>query len=145
MEPAQTTIPILKEYIKIKKLHDTHVICKGAFSEAGQLYFCEGNGPGNSITSQGDNKIEVISIDEMLQGDKATYIKMDIEGAEMAALLGAQNTIRKYKPKLAICIYHKPDDLWKIPTYILKEYPWYKIYIRHYSYDIFETVLYATT
>lgn len=88
--------------------------------------------------------VKTISIDEMLEGEKCTFIKMDIEGAEMEALQGAQKSISKYYPKLAISIYHKDDDLWKIPYYIKKTWPEYKLYIRHYTYVTTETVLYAT-
>lgn len=80
----------------------------------------------------------------MLKGKEATYIKMDIEGAEMAALEGARKTIAKFRPKLAISIYHEDDDLWKIPFYIKKQYPWYRLFIRHYTSVTTETVLYAT-
>ena len=69
--------------------------------------------------NQGKIQIKAVSIDEMLAGERASFIKMDIEGAEMPALIGAQKTIEKYKPKLAISIYHKEDDLWEIPYYIL--------------------------
>lgn len=79
----------------------------------------------------------------MVGSDNVTFIKMDIEGAEMEALEGAQKTIERCKPKLAISIYHKEDDLWEIPYYILKKYPWYKIYIRHYALTTNETVMYA--
>ena len=96
------------------------------------------------INEKGLEKIKTISIDEMLDGDKATYIKFDIEGAEMAALEGAKKTIQKHKPKLAISIYHKEDDLWKIPFYIKEKYPWYRLYMRHYTSVTTETVLYAT-
>ena len=68
---------------------------------------------------------------------------MDIEGAEYKALLGAEKTIKKYKPKLAICIYHKPEDVWEIPWLIHQFNPNYKFYLRHYSLTSPETVLYA--
>lgn len=68
---------------------------------------------------------------------------MDIEGAEYKALLGAEKTIKKYKPKLAICIYHKPEDVWEIPMLIHKINPNYRFYVRHYSLTTPETILYA--
>ena len=86
----------------------------------------------------------VVSIDDMVGDDKVTFIKMDIEGAEMEALEGAKQTIERNRPKLAISIYHKEEDLWEIPFYILSKYPWYKIYMRHYTLTTNETVLYAT-
>ena len=72
-----------------------------------------------------------------------TYIKMDIEGAEMEALLGAQGNIKNNKPKLAICLYHKPEDIIEIPHIILSINPDYKLAIRHYTTCNWETVLYA--
>ena len=68
---------------------------------------------------------------------------MDIEGSEMAALRGAKDTITKNKPKLAICLYHKPQDIWEIPIYIKKILPECKIYIRHHTDLLNETVCYA--
>jgi|GEM_PF-1805872 len=72
-----------------------------------------------------------------------TYIKMDIEGSEMNALKGLKNTISHHMPKLAICIYHKFDDLYSIPLYIKSNFSGYKFYVRHHSTNISETVLYA--
>lgn len=57
-----------------------------------------------------------------------TYIKMDIEGGELDALIGCQETIKKLKPKLAICLYHKRQDMWQIPLYIHSLVPEYKFY-----------------
>lgn len=64
---------------------------------------------GNVLDETGRSSIIVksVSIDEMLQGEKATFIKMDIEGAEMSALKGSTDTIKTYKPKLVVCLYHK--------------------------------------
>ncbi len=69
---------------------------------------------------------------------------MDVEGAELKSLIGAKNTIIKNKPRLAICVYHKPEDICEIPEYILSLVPEYKFYLRHYSSINWETVLYAS-
>ena len=68
---------------------------------------------------------------------------MDIEGAELDALKGAVHTIQTYRPKLAISIYHKPEDLVEIPLYLMEIMPDYQFYIRHYTTWLEETVLYA--
>lgn len=102
---------------------------------------------GNRISDEGNTSIEVDTIDNILRGGVATFIKMDIEGAELNALKGAEETIKKYKPKLAISLYHKPCDIIDIPLYIKSIVPEYKLYIRHYGmctlYPSTETVLYA--
>lgn len=68
---------------------------------------------------------------------------MDIEGSELEALKGAVHTIQRDKPKLAICIYHKPEDMTEIPLYIKSLVPEYKFYVRHHSNCWTDTVLYA--
>ena len=79
----------------------------------------------------------------LMNKEEVTFIKMDIEGAELKALKGAKNIILRDKPKLAISIYHKPEDIVEIPLFIKELVPEYKLYIRHYSNDSIETVLYA--
>lgn len=98
-----------------------------------------------SVKNKEDSNIlEVVELDTILEkNEKVTYIKMDIEGSEMEALMGASEVIKKWKPKLAICIYHKPEHYWEIPIFIKKLVPEYKIYIRHYSKTAAETVCYA--
>ena len=68
---------------------------------------------------------------------------MDIEGAELEALRGAKETIRKDRPRMAICIYHKPEDLYEIPGYLLSLVPEYRFKVRQYTSMSWETVLYA--
>lgn len=68
---------------------------------------------------------------------------MDIEGSELKALEGARNIIEKYIPRLAVCIYHKPEDIILIEEYLLNLNPDYHFYIRHYASNMWETVLYA--
>ena len=87
--------------------------------------------------------IKAVRLDDILDGDEVTFIKMDVEGAELEALKGSRRTILKNRPKLAICLYHKPEDIWEIPSYILSLHDDYKLYIRHYQLYYAETVLYA--
>lgn len=98
--------------------------------------------PGSIVNSS--YKVPVAAIDRVVDAeDKVTFIKIDVEGAELESLKGAKETILRDKPKLAVCIYHKPEDLVDIPLYIHQLVPEYKLYIRHHSNDGSETVLYA--
>lgn len=87
--------------------------------------------------------IEVISLDEFLKNEKISFIKMDIEGAEYDALLGASHIIKDQKPRLAISIYHNSYHIITIPKLLLNFRPDYKLWIRHYSLLPNETILYA--
>lgn len=97
----------------------------------------------SAIGEGGANIAKCTTIDKICMNEKVTFIKMDIEGSEMAALEGAYQTIVKNKPQLAICVYHKPDDIYEIPFLLKKWVPEYKFYIRHHSERFTETVLYA--
>jgi len=89
------------------------------------------------------NLIETTTIDELAQEQTVTFIKMDIEGAELEALKGAQEIILRDRPKLAISLYHKKADIYEIPLFIKRLSPEYKIYIRHLSTHLCETVMFA--
>ena len=98
-----------------------------------------------SATTMGTGKTKgtLVRLSDHLGDETVSFIKMDIEGAEMDALRGAEELIRKQHPKLAICIYHKFSDLWEIPLYIKSLYPDYRLYIRHHTPLYLETVCYA--
>lgn len=68
---------------------------------------------------------------------------MDIEGAELSALQGASKLIQKHRPKLAICVYHKPEDLFEILEFIDSFGINYKYYFRHYTKGVSGTILYC--
>lgn len=109
------------------------------------LYFSdEGNGSSH-IAGEGNIAIQVTDLDSYCskKGIIPTYIKMDIEGTEAEALQGAQENIQKNRPKLAICLYHKPKDIFELPMLVHKLNPAYKLYIRHYSDSQTDTLLYA--
>lgn len=90
-------------------------------------------------------EVDCVRLDDWFEQNQVvpTYIKMDIEGEELHALMGCAKTIKKLKPKLAICLYHKNEDMWNIPLYIHSLVPEYKFYCKKNNND-WEFVLYAT-
>ena len=103
---------------------------------------------GAKILDSSDNNsdsaasINTLTLDEFYN-EKISFIKMDIEGYELRALKGARKTIVDFKPKLAICLYHKALDIFEITSFIKQLVPEYKIIIRHHSSEFDDTVLYA--
>ncbi len=118
------------------------VVPKGAWSESATLSFCA-QANGISAIGTGDAIIETITLDEVFAGQAITFVKMDIEGAEFEALRGSERTIRTQRPKLAISVYHKPEDIVNLAQLILAYQPDYQLYLRHYCIFDNETVLYA--
>ena len=107
------------------------------------LHFRNDASRGAIFSDDGEASIDVVSLDDVLDGARASYIKMNIEGAEIDALYGAKNTIRKWLPKLAISVYHRASDLWRIPQIVRKLSPAYDLYLRQHDGGVIETVLYA--
>ena len=98
---------------------------------------------GARISNAGDVTINAVALDDDLAGERVTFIKMDVEGAELNALKGAENLIRANKPKLAICVYHKPEDILEIPEFVINLNLGYRLYLRHQSLWDHDTILYA--
>ena len=116
----------------------------GLYDEDEEITFLSGKGGSSQIQEDGEDKIRVCAFDHLDVPDKkVTFVKMDIEGSELKALQGMEKTIQECKPKLAICIYHKFEDLWEIPLLIKKFVPDYRLYIRNYTTYLDEIVLYA--
>ena len=91
------------------------VIQKGLWDCRKQVSFASGAKGASKIGDMGNSTIEVDQLDAVLpEGEPATFIKMDLEGAEYHALEGAKQTIQRYRPKLAISVYHKPEDIWAV-------------------------------
>lgn len=130
-----------------KKLCDRRLknhLClrKGVSDREESLYFSSGMGTSSNF-GEGSESLEVTSIDNTLGDERATFIKMDIEGFEMKAIRGAEKIIKRNRPKLAICAYHKINDLFELPDLILQYHSDYSLYLRAYEYRTTELVLYA--
>ena len=113
------------------------------------IYFLD-NGPGSKIQQQPfegqSGSTTTLSIDDFVikyNIEKIDFIKMDIEGAETFALKGAINVIKKFRPKLAIAIYHSIEDFVNIPQWILSLNLDYELFIGHYTIHAEETICFA--
>lgn len=114
-----------------------------------KLYYTN-NGPGSRVsfeaTNSSDVEILTISLDDFVQQkniSKIDFIKMDIEGAELSALKGAERLLKRFRPKLAISLYHKLSDFIEIPNYLSSLGLGYQFYLGHHTIHLEETVLYA--
>jgi FkbM family methyltransferase len=107
------------------------------------LHFDNAGTRGSILVDSGGIEIPVVGLDEILKGDRVTYVKMNIEGAELEALRGAQTAIRKWAPKLAISAYHRPTDLWQVADVVREVRSGYRLYLRQHDGGVIETVLYA--
>lgn len=114
---------------------------KGLWSRNDTLCFEDDLGSASKLSNQGKVFIETTSIDAEVK-EKIDFIKLDIEGAETEALIGSSQLIKKYKPQMAVCVYHNQQHFIEVPNLILKYNSLYRIYLRHYTQGVFETVMY---
>lgn len=117
----------------------------GVYSRTTQIRFATSPDARSAsrVSTDGDGLIQCVSLDDALAGFLPSFIKMDIEGAETAALRGASEMIKNHGPQLAICVYHNFSDLWEVPNIISSLRSDYRYYLRNYNYLGLETVLYA--
>ena len=95
----------------------------------------------SKVAEKGNIEVPADALDNLLDRD-VTFLKMDVEGSEAAAIEGSRDIIQKCHPKLAICIYHRGGDFIDIPKQILSIRSDYKLYVRHYSEGICDTVMF---
>ena len=125
------------------------LIEKALWSDSKSELYVGGTGPESYCSDKliaGSKLVKTICVDDFVEKnniEKIDFIKLDIEGAELPCLKGAQKTIKKFKPRLALCVYHKDDDLITIPQYVKSLVPEYKMYLKHHTDGIQETVLYC--
>ena len=112
-------------------------------SKRDKLHFRASGDEGARLASDGTFVVDCVPIDELALEDAPTFIKMDIEGAELDALQGARGSIQTHRPILAICVYHKQNDLWRIPLFIHSLVDDYRLFLRPHDVDGWQLVCYA--
>lgn len=141
-EPDPATAARLTATVEKRGLRGVTVHNKGLWSAPATLPFSVWHGTSASaVSGAGEVTVEADAVDRA--APDATFIKLDVEGAELEALRGAAETIRRNRPKLAVCVYHKPGDLFEIPLFIKSLAPEYRLYLRQHQPVACETVLYA--
>jgi FkbM family methyltransferase len=125
------------------------VIPKALWDISGETLEYSPNGPATSVMytpEQWPWQVQTIAIDDLVEEEqlpRVDYIKMDIEGAELKALRGAERTIRTFRPKLAVSLYHDWDDFILIPGYLNNLSLGYEFFLDHFTIHAEETVLFA--
>ena len=144
-EPENHNFKILEENVRINNAKNI-IPEKFAIGEKNETLKISKNGSNSTLSYYGQDEVDVITIDEFVQNEKiyVNFIKMDIEGFELNALFGGSNTIKKYKPNLAIAVYHKGDDIITIPKYIKSLNAEYKFYLKSNRPNAHEMVLYVS-
>lgn len=97
----------------------------------------------SKISDLGPIVVDMVPLDVMFASKPVSMIKMDIEGGEFDALLGAQRVIQRDRPILAICVYHCQEDIWRLPLLMRRLCPDYRMYLRSYRGDGIQTVVFA--
>jgi FkbM family methyltransferase len=115
----------------------------GLYSDRRTLRFAGSHDRAASLSDTGDIEVEVSSIDAELKDDRTSFIKMNIEGAELAALKGGRHNIGKWKPKLCVSGYHVASHLWEVPLLMKEICPDYRIFLRQHDGGVIESTFYG--
>lgn len=141
-EPEPQNFKILNHFAQ---QHENMAAYPFGLGDCSKTVFFNSDSSSSKIDESGQESVKIDSLDHVL-GDTAdiTFFKLDVEGAECSALKGAENLIKRCKPKLAVCTYHSISDMVDVPLLIKQIEPRYSLQFRHYTNGIVETVCFAT-
>jgi len=159
MEESIAELSLSMTHIRNRKYYPEMVLMPYALSDhEGKMKFAKTHKPNGSFLLESRSyaqsalyesdyaEVNVTNLDKVIPEDeKITFIKMDIEGSEYAALHGAARIISACKPRLAISIYHSGEDYYRIPLYLKSLVSEYKFAVRHHNKNHCDTDLYCWT
>jgi FkbM family methyltransferase len=120
----------------------THIPA-GLSDHCGLANFAAGAGEASHFGADGGRPTPIVALDDCLHGAPVNFLKLDVEGQELAALAGARRTLLRERPTLAIAAYHRWDDLWRLPAFIAELGLGYRLRLGLHGHNSFDTVLYA--
>lgn len=141
--------PNAKNFSKLLRacsgMRDTQLLQLGAFDRDAVLFFNNKAGR-NSAVAESGVETRVRAVDELLGGESVSYVKADVEGADFEALTGMAKTIAAFRPKLNCSVYHRFEDIFRLPLLLKDLCPDYKLYLRHHPYiPAWDTNVYCVT
>jgi FkbM family methyltransferase len=145
-EPDPKNFKALQENIAAQPLavrQKIKMINAAVGAKRGVVHFSVSGTAASAVAAAGTLPVDCLALDDELRDVHPTYIKMDLEGYELEALAGAAKLMASHAPILAITCYHKIEHLWQIPLLIHSQQPSYRLYLRRYAEDCWETVCYA--
>jgi len=145
-EPEPSNFEKLKANLERNKVTNVIPLQLALSENEGEMQIASGGGSSTITETAGDTSVKVTTIDRFVEVNKlprVDFIKMDVEGHELSVLTGARETIKTFKPSLALSAYHRGDDLIELPKFLLELNPNYKLYLRHCGPRWPETVLYG--
>ena len=144
MEPDRRNFRKLQEYCRRAGLGNrARLVRAAAWDCRAVLPFSQQAGR-QSALGQGEGKAAALPLDLVVHGQRVTYLKVDVEGAEKQALQGAAQTIARWRPSINLALYHRRDDLFALPQLLDTICPHYRFYLRHHPYyPDWDTNLYA--
>ena len=142
-EPDEKNLLVCKEVAKKNNINRVKFVRAGLWDASMIGSFGAFGNDCSCIVEEGGELVQLITLDEVMGEQKVSFIKMDIEGAELPALCGAAQIIMRDRPMCAISVYHKPGDQITLIKYLKELVPQYHFALRHYTNLAIETVLYA--
>lgn len=144
LEPDEKNYKKLEKYVEKNLNGRVNLYHAAAWDKNEILQFSAKAGRNSALGTAKVKNVQGVSVDEILQGKQVTAIKFDIEGSEYRAIEGAKETIKTWKPKLNMALYHRNEDLFSIPLQLYTLCPAYRFYLRHHPYvPSWDTNLYA--
>lgn len=144
-EPIQANFAALSQKVDrcSGSIQNAYLYPCGVADSTGTAFFTD-EASSSTMSAQGKSVLPIITLDDAIKQVPATFVKMDIEGAEPAAIRGAVNLIQRQTPDLAISVYHAANHFWDIPCMIYEINPHYRFYLRSHTPATLESVLYCT-
>jgi FkbM family methyltransferase len=141
-EPEPSNFSKLNEFCN--NISNVITINKGVSHQTGEISFSKNMKMESSVAVDGELTIETVKLDEdLINENNISFVKMDIEGHEKSALTGMKRMIKKHRPIMAVCVYHRPTDIFQIPLFLKEINSNYSIYLYHHSISVTDTVCYA--
>lgn len=133
-EPDRRNYKKLAAYVEASGLPEVKIVEGAIWKESAELFFSDSGGRQSTLLTGRQRRVQAVDIDTLLQDESVTYVKMDVEGAEMEALEGGKRQIHLNRPKLFIAAYHHDADMFLLPLFLWQLVPEYKVYLRKHPY-----------